>query len=148
MAALRTILADNGSLNPEATLALRKLASRLSLSLGRKVEPVSVLHSDKVDPALLGGYPAEIFESFARRILREGDQEDPRLASLSDQERRILALIAEGLTNREIGGEMHLAEKTVKNYVSNLLAKLDMQRRTEAAVFYTQVSKDQPTRDR
>ncbi len=75
MAALRTILADNGSLNPEATLALRKLASRLSLALGRKVEPVSVLHSDKVDPALLGGCPAEIFESFARRILREGDQE-------------------------------------------------------------------------
>jgi two-component system, NarL family, response regulator DevR len=77
--------------------------------------------------------------------LREGDAEDPRLASLSDQERRILALIADGMTNREIGGEMHLAEKTVKNYVSNLLAKLDMQRRTEAAVFYTQVAKDQRT---
>lgn len=76
--------------------------------------------------------------------LREGDAEDPRLASLSDQERRILVLIAEGMTNREIGAEMHLAEKTVKNYVSNLLAKLDMQRRTEAAVFYTQVAKDRP----
>jgi two-component system, NarL family, response regulator DevR len=74
--------------------------------------------------------------------LREGDAEDPRLASLSEQERRILVLIAEGMTNREIGAELHLAEKTVKNYVSNLLAKLDMQRRTEAAVFYTQVAKD------
>jgi two-component system, NarL family, response regulator DevR len=80
--------------------------------------------------------------------LREGDAEDPRLASLSDQERRILVLIAEGMTNREIGEEMHLAEKTVKNYVSNLLAKLDMQRRTEAAVFYTKVAKDRPDQQR
>jgi len=79
--------------------------------------------------------------------LRDGDQEDPRLASLSDQERRILELIAEGLTNREIGGKLHLAEKTVKNYVSNLLAKLDMQRRTEAAVFYTQVTREGTTQE-
>jgi two-component system, NarL family, response regulator DevR len=73
--------------------------------------------------------------------LRKGDEEDPRLKALSDQERRILALIAEGLTNRQIAERMHLAEKTVKNYVSNLLAKLGMQRRTEAAVFYTQVDR-------
>lgn len=71
--------------------------------------------------------------------LRKGDEEDERMASLSDQERRILALIAEGLTNRQIAERMHLAEKTVKNYVSNLLAKLGMRRRTEAAVFYTQL---------
>lgn len=74
--------------------------------------------------------------------LRKGDEEDPRLKALSDQERRILALIAEGLTNRQIAERMHLAEKTVKNYVSNLLAKLGMQRRTEAAVFYTQVDRN------
>jgi len=73
--------------------------------------------------------------------LRKGDEEDPRLKSLSEQERRILALIAEGLTNRQIAERMHLAEKTVKNYVSNLLSKLGMQRRTEAAVFYTQVER-------
>ncbi|MFP4634580.1 MAG: response regulator [Nitriliruptoraceae bacterium] len=73
--------------------------------------------------------------------LRQGDEEDPRLASLSDQERRILELIADGLTNRQIAEQMHLAEKTVKNYVSNLLSKLGMQRRTEAAVFYTQVER-------
>ena len=54
---------------------------------------------------------------------------------LSDQERRILELIAEGLTNREIGERVHLAEKTVKNYVSNLLNKLGMERRTQAAVY-------------
>ncbi len=73
--------------------------------------------------------------------LRRGDEEDPRLASLSDQERRILEHIAEGMTNRQIAEQMHLAEKTVKNYVSNLLAKLGMQRRTEAAVFYTQLER-------
>ena len=70
--------------------------------------------------------------------LRKGDEEDERLASLTDQERRILELVAEGLTNRQIAERIHLAEKTVKNYVSNILGKLGMQRRTEAAVFYTQ----------
>jgi two-component system response regulator DevR len=67
--------------------------------------------------------------------LRKGPAEDERLASLTPQERRILDRIAEGRTNRQIGEELFLAEKTVKNYVSNLLAKLGMQRRTEAAVF-------------
>jgi two-component system response regulator DevR len=67
--------------------------------------------------------------------LRNGPQEDSRLAGLTGQERRILELIADGLSNREIGERLHLAEKTVKNYVSNLLAKLGMQRRTQAAVF-------------
>lgn len=67
--------------------------------------------------------------------LRHPPDEDERLARLTAQERRILALIADGLTNRQIAEEMHLAEKTVKNYVSNLLAKLGMQRRTQAAVF-------------
>jgi len=67
--------------------------------------------------------------------MRNGPDEDDRMASLTPQERRILDLIAEGRTNRQIGDEMFLAEKTVKNYVSNLLAKLGMQRRTEAAVY-------------
>jgi len=62
------------------------------------------------------------------------DADDP-LADLSPQERRILDHIAEGLTNRQIGEAMFLAEKTVKNYVSNLLAKLGMARRTEAAAY-------------
>jgi len=62
------------------------------------------------------------------------DGEDP-LADLSPQERRILDHIAEGLTNRQIGEAMFLAEKTVKNYVSNLLTKLGMSRRTEAAAY-------------
>ncbi len=71
--------------------------------------------------------------------LRAPSETDERLARLSDQERRILALIAEGMTNRQIANELHLAEKTIKNYVSNLLAKLGMERRTEAAVFATKL---------
>lgn len=67
--------------------------------------------------------------------LRHPPEEDQRLASLTPQERRILDLITDGLTNRQIAGEMFLAEKTVKNYVSNLLAKLGMERRTQAAAF-------------
>ncbi len=63
------------------------------------------------------------------------DVEDERLQRLSAQERRILELIAQGKTNRQIASELYLAEKTVKNYVSNLLVKLGMKRRTEAAVF-------------
>jgi two-component system, NarL family, response regulator DevR len=67
--------------------------------------------------------------------LRRQNDEDEEIARLTEQERRILELLAEGLTNRQIADRMILAEKTVKNYVSNLLAKLGMQRRTEAAVY-------------
>ncbi len=67
--------------------------------------------------------------------LRKGPEEDERLARLTTQERNILELIAEGLTNRQIAEHVHLAEKTVKNYVSNLLSKLGMERRTQAAVY-------------
>jgi len=67
--------------------------------------------------------------------LRTPPEGDERLGRLTEQERRILDLIAEGLTNRQIAERIHLAEKTVKNYVSNLLAKLGMERRTQAAVY-------------
>jgi two-component system, NarL family, response regulator DevR len=67
--------------------------------------------------------------------LRRGPEEDPALAPLTTQERRILELIGEGMTNRQIGEAMFLAEKTVKNYVSALLSKLGLERRTQAAVF-------------
>jgi DNA-binding NarL/FixJ family response regulator len=66
--------------------------------------------------------------------IRHPVEEPKELRSLTEQERRILAHIAEGLTNREIAGQMFLAEKTVKNYVSSLLAKLGLERRTQAAV--------------
>jgi two-component system, NarL family, response regulator DevR len=64
----------------------------------------------------------------------QGDQ-DPRLARLTPTEARILDMIAEGLTNREIGERVHLAEKTVKNYVSTILTKLQVHRRAEAAAY-------------
>ena len=72
--------------------------------------------------------------------LRNPPQEDERLAALSPQERRILELLAEGMTNRQIAERLYLAEKTIKNYVSNLLLKLGMHRRTEAAVFAARLS--------
>jgi two-component system, NarL family, response regulator DevR len=88
---------------------IRKVASGMSL----------------LDPALT----AKVMER-----LRTGDPQQATLAQLTEQERRILALIAEGMTNRQIGSQLHLAEKTVKNYVSSLLAKLGLERRTQAAV--------------
>jgi len=96
---------------PELVTAVRRVAEGQSL----------------IDPALT----ASVMERL------RGKQEDERIAKLSPQERRILDLIAEGKTNRQIGAEMYLAEKTVKNYVSNLLAKMGFSRRTEAAVYAT-----------
>ncbi|HTQ21864.1 response regulator transcription factor [Mycobacterium sp.] len=68
------------------------------------------------------------------RLRSAGDHEDP-LSGLTERERTLLGLLGEGLTNRQIAARMFLAEKTVKNYVSRLLAKLNMERRTQAAVF-------------
>ena len=67
--------------------------------------------------------------------LRDGSPNDRLLAGLTQREREVLDLITDGLSNRQIGDRMFLAEKTVKNYVSSLLGKLNMERRTQAAVF-------------
>jgi DNA-binding NarL/FixJ family response regulator len=72
------------------------------------------------------------------RLRGENSRQDP-LASLTPQERRILELIGEGMTNRQIGEKMFLAEKTVKNYISALFAKLGMERRTQAAAYAAKV---------
>ncbi|AOT05975.1 response regulator [Arthrobacter sp. U41] len=72
---------------------------------------------------------------------------DPRLEALTPQEKKVLSLIARGLTNRQIGEEMFLAEKTVKNYVSSLLAKLGFERRTQAAIYATRTGPPQPPAD-
>lgn len=72
------------------------------------------------------------------------EDDDPRYKSLTEQERRILDEIAAGKTNRQIAQSMFLAEKTVKNYVSGLLRKLDMERRTEAAVYAVERAKRRP----
>ena len=83
-----------------------------------------------IDPALM------------QRVLdrvRNGPRVAPELEGLTDQELKLLGLIAEGLTNRQISEQMFLAEKTVKNYVSNLLAKMGLERRTQAAVLATRL---------
>jgi DNA-binding NarL/FixJ family response regulator len=75
--------------------------------------------------------------------LRDGSPSEPEeLKSLTAQERRILELVAEGLTNRQIGERLFLAEKTVKNYMSNVLAKLGLERRAQAAVFASRLLDD------
>jgi DNA-binding NarL/FixJ family response regulator len=78
-----------------------------------------------LDPAVT----ARVLDRLRRR------SEPDELAGLTDQEKRLLDLIAQGLTNRQIGEQMYLAEKTIKNYVSNLLTKLGMSRRTEVAAY-------------
>ena len=71
--------------------------------------------------------------------IRHGSEEPKELKALTDQERRILEYIAQGLTNHEIAQRMFLADKTVKNYVSSVLAKLGLERRTQAAVLATKL---------
>jgi DNA-binding NarL/FixJ family response regulator len=73
-----------------------------------------------------------------RRMRDQAQRSDP-LSGLTEQERRILELIGEGLTNRQIGERLFLAEKTVKNYVSALFAKLGMERRTQAAAYAARI---------
>jgi two-component system response regulator DevR len=89
-----------------------------------------------LDPAVT----ARVLDRLRRRT------EEDELAGLTDQEKRLLGFIAEGLTNRQIGERMYLAEKTIKNYVSNLLAKLGMHRRSEAAAYAARLAeRRQPT---
>ncbi|OBF81252.1 DNA-binding response regulator [Mycobacterium sp. 852002-51163_SCH5372311] len=77
------------------------------------------------------------------KLRGQTEQHDP-LSGLTDQERTLLSLLSEGLTNKQIADRMFLAEKTVKNYVSRLLAKLGMERRTQAAVFATELKRSRP----
>jgi DNA-binding NarL/FixJ family response regulator len=88
-----------------------------------------------IDPALT----ARVLER-----VRNPPETAPELSSLTDQELKILGHIAEGLTNRQIGEEMFLAEKTVKNYVSSILAKLGLERRTQAAVLASRLLAPRP----
>ena len=81
-----------------------------------------------------------VTERVLQRV-REGSREPAELSRLTEQEKRILQCIAEGLTNRQIGERLFLAEKTVKNYVSVLLTKLGYERRTQAAVFASRIFK-------
>ena len=113
------------------------IASIMAGAAGYVLKKVCSL--DLIDTVRRAGAGQSLLDpSLTERVLdrlREGPKMDPRLASLTPQERRILDLVAEGYTNRQIADAMFLAEKTVKNYVSNLLAKLGVARRTQAATF-------------
>jgi DNA-binding NarL/FixJ family response regulator len=101
--------------------------------------------NDLVDGIRRAAAGETLFEPGIEERVIEGLSEiptDPRLESLSAQEKKVLALIGRGLTNRQIGEELFLAEKTVKNYVSSILAKLGFERRTQAAVYVTKGSTD------
>jgi len=80
---------------------------------------------------------AELTESVRRKLHANAQQADPQYEQLSPQERKVLDLIADGLTNKQIAARLFLAEKTVKNYVSAMLHKLGFERRTAAAVYAT-----------
>ena len=97
----------------------------------------AILHVSKGQSLLDPQVTARVLER-----LRGGNEEDEALSALTEQERKVLMHIADGLTNRQIGQEMFLAEKTVKNYVSSILAKLGMERRTQAAVFASKLRGD------
>jgi DNA-binding NarL/FixJ family response regulator len=106
--------------------------------------------SDLVDQLRRAAAGESLFDPVVTQRVFErittGPVEDPQLASLTPQQRRILEHIAEGMTNRQIGEAMFLAEKTVKNYVSNLLPKMGMERRTQAASYVARL-KERTERD-
>jgi two-component system response regulator DevR len=104
---------------------------------------------DAIRTAAQGGSlldPAMTQHVFERLRTSASAPADP-MAQLSEQERRILALIAEGKTNREIAAEVYLSDKTVKHYVSNILAKLQLSRRSEAAAFWARHAGSRPATD-
>jgi two-component system, NarL family, response regulator DevR len=112
--------------------AVRAGASGFLLKQVRGPALVSAVHT------VAGG--GTLFDDVAPAVARKPSAAgSDRLALLTDQERTVLRLIGEGLTNRQIGGRMGLAEKTVKNYTSHLLAKLGLERRTQAAVLATEL---------
>ena len=112
------------------------VASVLAGAAGYLLKQIRGPAADRLDPPCSRRCVAVRGVTWCAKVLERlrAPVDDP-LDALSGQERRILDLIAEGLTNRQIGEQLFLAEKTVKNYVSNLLAKLGMSRRTEAAAF-------------
>lgn len=102
--------------------------------------------NDLVDGIRRAAAGESLFGPGVERRIREGLSDaptDPRLEALSPQEKKVVALVGQGLTNRQIGEELFLAEKTVKNYVSSILAKLGFERRTQAAVYVTRGQVDE-----
>lgn len=104
--------------------------------------------ADAPEVGSYGAAPPEVMTGQFSPTTEPAMASDGRLGTLTGQERAVLDLIAQGLTNREIAEYMRLKEKTVKNYVSRLLMKLDVRRRTQAAVFATNSRWERHTRPR
>jgi two-component system, NarL family, response regulator DevR len=135
---LRCLMLTSFSEQDALEAAVRAGASGFLLKQVRGPALVSAVHTVASGGTLFD----EITPAAPRPRMPEAAGAD-RLALLTDQERTVLALIGEGLTNRQIGQRMGLAEKTVKNYTSHLLAKLGLERRTQAAILATEL-RDRP----
>src|SRR6266545_420087 len=127
------------ALRPDVAVLDARLPDGSGIDVCREIRSVDpsihalILTSFEDDEALFSAIMAGA-AGYVLKQIRRGPEQPDELRALTEQERRILALVAEGLTNREIAQRMFLSEKTVKNYVSSLLAKLGMERRTQAAV--------------
>jgi two-component system response regulator DevR len=131
---LRCLVLTSFSDRDALDAAVRAGASGFLLKQVRGPALVSAVHA-----VATGGTLFEDVGPTTPRIARPAATGSDRLGLLTDQERTVLQLIGEGLTNRQIGARMGLAEKTVKNYTSHLLAKLGLERRTQAAILATEL---------
>ncbi|MGY1801758.1 response regulator [Blastococcus sp. SYSU D00922] len=131
---LRCLVLTSFSEQEALDAAVRAGASGFLLKQIRGPALVSAVHA-----VAAGGRLFEDVAPAAPRDRGPGSAGSDRLGLLTDQERTVLRLIGEGLTNRQIGARMGLAEKTVKNYTSHLLAKLGLERRTQAAILATEL---------
>ena len=134
---LRCLVLSQHSDRDSVAAAVRAGASGYLLKHARAPELVSAVRT------VAAGGTVFDKEATAATSRRHTDKKQDPLELLTPQERTVLRLIGEGLTNRQIGDRMGLAEKTVKNYTTNLLAKLGLERRTQAAILATQV-RDRP----
>ena len=129
----------------------RRGALRRHHGWGVRLCPQADQGADLVDAVRRVGRGESLIDpSMTKRVfdrLRDGPVRDERLDRLSDQEHRVLDLVAEGLTNRQIADRLYLAEKTVKNYVSSMLSKLGMDRRSEAAAYAARLSERDSARE-
>ena len=128
---LRILLIDDDAAERHSVAARLEETGYAVTAAGSGTEGLSILHDGHFDAVVLDLVMPGLSGLEVLRTARN----DERLAHLTEQELRVLELMAEGLTNRAIGERLHLAEKTVKNYVTSVLAKMGMSRRTEAAVY-------------
>ena len=130
--AIRKFIPETSAAEPRMADGRQEAHPSWPLVIGPSARPSSIRAVARGESLLDPSVTSKVLQRM--RELAAGGHKDP-LATLTEQERRILGLIAEGKTNREIASTMYLSEKTVKNYVSTILSKLGMERRTQAAAF-------------